>query len=88
MPVENRIAISIVPRVVHLQRLEDVFLHQGAADQFNPGAKLSRALSNMTLAMRGQSNQMHSDDKTEFPQWSGQNRPYVVTSKPAMWPGT
>jgi ribonuclease HI len=22
------------------------------------------------------------------PQWSGQNRPYVVTSKPAMWPGT
>jgi hypothetical protein len=39
MPVENRIAISIVPRVVHLQGLEDVFLHQGAADQCNPGAK-------------------------------------------------
>jgi hypothetical protein len=25
---------------------------------------------------------------TDRPQWSGQNRPYVVTSKPAMWPGT
>jgi hypothetical protein len=23
-----------------------------------------------------------------LPQWSGQNRPYVVTSKPAIWPGT
>ena len=23
-----------------------------------------------------------------YPQWSGQNRPYVVTSKPAIWPGT
>jgi CheY-like chemotaxis protein len=28
------------------------------------------------------------NDGSDKPQWSGQNRPYVVTSKPAIWPGT
>jgi hypothetical protein len=31
-----------------------------------PEQKLGRALSNMTLAMSGQSDQMHPDDKAEF----------------------